>query len=111
MNANSKPLSKKKKIKSEQPDFVVVAGDWTYEPENRLVQELAVLKYKCLFIRGNHDEQYPGPPIQELLAKALSGNVMDIEGKIIEFDEFRLVGIGICGQEKPICVFTRVATG
>ena len=87
-----------KKLNQEQPDFVVVAGDWTYEPENRLVQELAVLReiqMPVYSVSGNHDEQYPGPPIQELLAKALSeNNVMDIEGKIIEFDEFRLVGIG-----------------
>ena len=41
MNANSNHCQK---LNQEQPDFVVVAGDWTYEPENRLVQELAVLR-------------------------------------------------------------------
>ena len=87
-----------KKINLEQPDFVVVAGDWTYEPENKLAEELAILKEiqaPIYSVNGNHDEQYPGPPIQALLANALAvNNVMDIEGKIVEFDEFRLIGVG-----------------
>jgi uncharacterized protein len=86
------------KINSSQPDFVVVAGDWTYEPEDRLVEELAILKSiqaPIYSVKGNHDEQYPGPPIQALLDEALQQNhVMDIEGKVVEFDEFRLIGIG-----------------
>ena len=87
-----------KKINQQQPDFVVVAGDWTYEPENKLAQELEVLKQiqaPVYSVNGNHDEQYPGPPIQALLSHALEVNqVMDIEGKIVEFDEFRLMGVG-----------------
>ena len=87
-----------KKVNLEQPDFVVVAGDWTYEPENKLAEELAILKEiqaPIYSVNGNHDEQYPGPPIQALLANALAvNNVMDIEGKIVEFDEFRLIGVG-----------------
>lgn len=86
------------KINQQQPDFVVVAGDWTYEPENRLEQELAILKQikvPIYSVNGNHDEQYPGPPIKPLLARALrNNNVLDIEGKIVEFDEFRLIGVG-----------------
>jgi len=76
----------------------VVAGDWTYEPENQLAKELEMLreiKAPVYSVTGNHDEQYPGPPIQELLRHALeSNNVIDIEGKIVEFDEFRLIGVG-----------------
>ena len=86
------------KINQQQPDFVVVAGDWTYEPENKLAEELAVLKQieaPVYSVNGNHDEQYPGPPIQQLLKDALEiNNVMDIEGKIVEFDGFRLIGVG-----------------
>ncbi len=87
-----------KKLNQQQPDLVVVAGDWTYEPENRLVQELAILREihaPVYSVSGNHDEQYPGPPIQALLKQALEHNdVIDIEGKIVEFDEFRLIGVG-----------------
>lgn len=87
-----------KKLNQLQPDLVVVAGDWTYEPENTLVEELKILseiQAPVYSVPGNHDEQYPGPPIQQLLKNALeSNNVIDIEGKIIDFDEFRLIGIG-----------------
>lgn len=86
------------KINAAQPDLVVVAGDWTYEPENKLVQELAVLKNiqaPIYSVKGNHDEQYPGPPIETLLNAALAqNNVIDIEGKVLDFDEFRLLGVG-----------------
>lgn len=86
------------KINQAQPDLVVVAGDWTYEPENKLAEELRVLREiqaPVYSVNGNHDEQYPGPPIQALLKDALASNqVMDIEGKIVEFDEFRLIGVG-----------------
>ncbi|MPW45358.1 metallophosphoesterase [Acinetobacter guerrae] len=86
------------KLNEVEPDIVVVAGDWTYEPEHKLAEELAVLrqiKAPVYSVPGNHDEQYPGPPIQELLKHALDVNdVIDIEGKIVEFDEFRLIGIG-----------------
>ena len=86
------------KLNQEQPDLVVVAGDWTYEPEMSLVQELAVLKEiqaPVYSVNGNHDEQYPGPPIQALLAEALAvNNVIDVEGQIVEFDDFRLLGVG-----------------
>lgn len=75
------------KINQENPDIVVVAGDWTYEPENQLAKELEMLreiKAPVYSVTGNHDEQYPGPPIQELLRHALeSNNVIDIEGKIV----------------------------
>lgn len=87
-----------RKINQQHPDFVVVAGDWTYEPERKLADELQVLREieaPVYSVNGNHDEQYPGPPIQALLKHALEVNqVMDIEGKIVEFDEFRLIGIG-----------------
>lgn len=86
------------KLNKAKPDLVVVAGDWTYEPENKLADELAVLKNihaPVYSVNGNHDEQYPGPPIQQLLRHALEVNdVMDIEGQVVEFNEFRLIGIG-----------------
>ncbi len=50
------------KINAQNPDLVVVAGDWTYEPENKLAEELAVLKNiiaPIYSVNGNHDEQYP----------------------------------------------------
>ena len=87
-----------KRLNEQKPDLVVIAGDWTYEPENTLAEELEVLREinaPVYSVNGNHDEQYPGPPIQNLLRHALKvNNVIDIEGQIVEFDEFRLIGVG-----------------
>ncbi len=50
------------KLNQAQPDIVVVAGDWTYEPEHKLVEELQVLRQiqaPVYSVPGNHDEQYP----------------------------------------------------
>ncbi len=86
------------KINAIQPDFVVVSGDWTYEPEQQLAHDLHHLKSiqaPVYSVPGNHDEQYPGPPVQALLKQALEvNNIIDIEAKIVEFEEFRLIGIG-----------------
>ena len=87
-----------KRLNEQKPDLVLVAGDWTYEPENTLAEELEVLQEinaPVYSVNGNHDEQYPGPPIQNLLRHALKvNNVIDIEGQIVEFEEFRLIGVG-----------------
>lgn len=86
------------KLNQQKPDLVVVAGDWTYEPEHRLADELKILRNieaPIYSVSGNHDEEYPGPPIQALLKHALeTNNVMDIEGQMVEFEEFCLIGVG-----------------
>ncbi len=46
-----------------------------------------------------------GPPIQELLKQALStNNVVDIEGQVVKFNEFRLLVSGDLWAGKAICV-------
>ncbi|MBF7689076.1 metallophosphoesterase family protein [Acinetobacter sp. EC24] len=86
------------RIQTEKPDIVVVAGDWTYEPTHHLADHLVAfqqLDMPVYSVNGNHDETYPGPPILALLKSALSEhNIIDIEQQVIEFDHFRLVGVG-----------------
>lgn len=85
-------------INIERPDLVVVAGDWTYEPTHELADHLLAFKQlemPVYSVNGNHDEEFPGPPILEQLKFGLSqSNVIDIEQKVIELDKFRLVGVG-----------------
>lgn len=86
------------RIQCEQPDIVVVAGDWTYEPTHRLADHLASfeqLDMPVYSVNGNHDETYPGPPILELLKSSLSAHhIIDIEQRVIELSQVRLVGVG-----------------
>ncbi len=35
------------KINAQNPDLVVVAGDWTYEPENKLARRVGGAKKNC----------------------------------------------------------------
>ncbi|GAB3054004.1 metallophosphoesterase [Acinetobacter apis] len=85
-------------LNEAKPDIVVVAGDWTYEPEHTLADQLSILKdiqAPVYSVNGNHDEEFPGPPIQALLKTALERNhIVDIEGQMIEFDHFRMLGVG-----------------
>lgn len=86
------------RIEAEKPDIVVVAGDWTYEPRPNLAEHLEPFKQLSMpiySVNGNHDETYPGPPIQNQLKEALlAQGIIEIEQKVIEFDAFRLVGVG-----------------
>ena len=86
------------RINRIKPDCVVVAGDWTYEPQLAQFDHLAVfqqLTCPIYSVTGNHDEQVPGPPLRKELAQALSQHgIIDIENQIIELDAVHLVGIG-----------------
>lgn len=85
-------------VNQENPDLIVISGDWTYEPNDHLSRDLAVLSQfvaPAYSVPGNHDEQIPGPPIQQILKQALEATqIIPIEGKIIELDEIRLIGVG-----------------
>lgn len=85
-------------VNAEQPDIIVFSGDWTYEPNDHLKQDLSVLadlNAPAYSVPGNHDEQIPGPPVQAILRSALEhANILPIEDRVIELDEIRLMGVG-----------------
>lgn len=86
------------RINRIKPDCVVVAGDWTYEPQLAQLDHLVVfqqLTCPIYSVTGNHDEQVPGPPLRTELAQALAKQgIIDIENQIIDLDAVHLVGIG-----------------
>ena len=85
-------------VNAEQPDLIIFSGDWTYEPNDHLKRDLSVFSgfnAPAYSVPGNHDEQIPGPPILQLLNEALhAADIVNIEGKVIELDEVRIIGIG-----------------
>ncbi len=85
-------------VAAAQPDFVVVAGDWTYEPGDHLFKKLqpfSTLTMPVYSVPGNHDEEVPGPPIQQALKDALVMNgIRPIEDGWVELDDIILAGTG-----------------
>jgi uncharacterized protein len=79
-------------------DVVLVAGDWTYEPREPLVELLAPLaqsRHRILSVPGNHDEEMPGPPLAaELRAALIAHRVESIEGKVVNVKGINFVGVG-----------------
>jgi hypothetical protein len=63
-------------IKAAQPDFVLIAGDFTYYPDtDRLESDfraLGSIGAPAYAVLGNHDVGFPGPPLKEKLAAALA---------------------------------------
>ncbi len=79
-------------------DAVLVAGDWTYGPKRDLRAQfapLASLRHRVFGVLGNHDEERPGPPLQQPLRAALqSYNVQFIEGRRVMLGRCELAGLG-----------------
>ena len=79
-------------------DVVVVAGDWTYEPDRPLLELLAPMaqsRHRVLSVPGNHDEEMPGPPLAaELRAALIAHRVEPIEGTSVAVRGVRFVGMG-----------------
>lgn len=80
-------------------DAVAIAGDLTYEPQDRsleaLFAPLADLDVPVYAVLGNHDQQAPGPDIDAALRAALrTHGVQIIEGAIVEAGGYRWAGLG-----------------
>lgn len=102
------------RINALQADAVVIAGDFTYEPQEdalpRMFAPLARLKMPVYAVLGNHDQQAPGPDIDHALREALSAHgVQVIEGRSIDLPRFRLAGLGDRWAQRDDAGFLRAA--
>ena len=81
-------------------DAVVIAGDFTYEPQDQSLQALfaplSKLHAPVYAVLGNHDQQAPGPDIDIALRDALKAlGVNLIEGRIVDDQAgYRWAGLG-----------------
>lgn len=81
-----------------KPDAVLIAGDFTYEPDrplDELMAPLSRLTMPAYSVPGNHDEQAPGPDLRVPLRQALvRAGVRPIEYTHADLGGFTLVGLG-----------------
>ena len=102
------------RINTLQADAVVIAGDFSYEPDGASLQAmfapLAGLRLPTYAVLGNHDQQAPGPDIDVELRAALAGhNVKVIEGTTVMLGGFRLAGLGDRWADKDDPGFLTIA--
>lgn len=86
------------RLNALEVNAVLVAGDLTYGPSRDLVgtfapwSRLAVPSYVVL---GNHDEQQPGPPLQNALRRALEASgATFVDGERLPLGRCELIGLG-----------------
>lgn len=86
--------------KIENVDAVLIPGDLTYYPNKNLENlfyPLKDLKVPVYGILGNHDDERPGPPIQEELKQVLkNNNVIFLENTsaILKEKNVKILGLG-----------------
>lgn len=103
------------RINALPADAVVIAGDFTYEPQDHPLQAmfapLARLRLPVHAVLGNHDQQAPGPDIDAALREALAVHrVQVIEGRSVALPGFRLAGLGDRWAQRDDPVFLRQTT-
>lgn len=79
-------------------DAVLIAGDLTYHPDRPIEELLAPLRHSrhvILAVLGNHDEERPGPPVQNAIKSALAkhGAIL-LEGRSLDIKGYAVAGLG-----------------
>ncbi len=98
---NDETLMKKavRVINEQKPDYVFIAGDFTYEPKKgelaKLFADLSELDAPVYAVLGNHDVEQPGPPVRDELKAALEAEgVTFMNNKRVDLNGFTLLGLG-----------------
>lgn len=86
------------KLNALDVDVVLIAGDLIYEPDRplgELFEPFRDLRHKAYAVRGNHDSEMPGPPVERELREALAAaGVRLIENETLKIGAYTLVGLG-----------------
>lgn len=86
------------KLNELDVDVVLIAGDLTYHPDRSIDELLAPLRqsrHVILAVLGNHDEERPGPPVQNAVKSALvkHGAIL-LEGRSLDIKGYTVAGLG-----------------
>lgn len=106
------------RINTLRADAVVIAGDFTYEPDGEplapMFAPLGSLRKPVYAVMGNHDQQAPGPDIDaELRAALATHGVQVIEGRRVTVRGFGVAGLGDrwAGKDDPGFLAARPTSG
>jgi predicted MPP superfamily phosphohydrolase len=86
-------------INEQNPDSVMIAGDFTYEPKegelSKLFDSLALVKAPVYAVLGNHDVERPGPAVRDELKEALEEKgVVFLHNQEVVANNFTLIALG-----------------
>ncbi|MBD3270588.1 phosphohydrolase [Candidatus Peregrinibacteria bacterium] len=86
------------KINQEDVDIVMIAGDFTYDPDletlDEIFEPLEKINAPVYAVTGNHDDEYPGYVIVEQVTDAVSSHdVRVIDDRLLSFDNLKLIGL------------------
>ena len=86
------------KLNGLDVEVVLIAGDLTHMHDRPLVElfaPLGGLRHKAYAVRGNHDSEMPGPPIERELREALArAGVRLLENETVRVGSFVVAGLG-----------------
>ena len=87
------------RIEQLPADRILIAGDFTYEPEDRslyrMFEPLGRLERPVYAVLGNHDQQAPGPDIDRPLRAVLGQlGVRIVEQDVVDMGHWRSAGLG-----------------
>jgi uncharacterized protein len=99
-----------KTLNALELNAVLFPGDWTYEPTkpvDHYLKPFKQLRHPGYSVPGNHDEQRPGPFIEDALRQGLIRvGIKPIEYTHVQTDKFTVVGLGdrLAGKDdlKPL---------
>jgi predicted MPP superfamily phosphohydrolase len=86
-------------INEQNPQYVMIAGDFTYEPEkgelSKLFDSFSDVKVPVYAVLGNHDVERPGPPVRDELKEVLEKEgVIFLNNQEVILPEFTLLALG-----------------
>jgi len=93
-------------------DAVMIAGDFTYEPQfddmRLLFKSLSELKVPVYAVLGNHDCEKPGPKIAKELTKILREfNVIVLDNQSAKLNGVNILGLGsLCAYNSKITLIS-----
>jgi predicted MPP superfamily phosphohydrolase len=99
------------RINKEEVDFVLIAGDLVYDPQNidKLFEPFGDIAVPVYAVMGNHDLEYPKSDMRQQIEKSLENEgVVVLTNEFVSVSGITIVGLGDrWGKEDDVSTITR----